>query len=178
MRPDSWCNICWNQWDRKDCEGCVTVHGKPSKYKADMKYTPEYAAKLEAKIKACSFQETCVHADCSGCTMYNSEIKGVSKDTPKTTNAQGGSQSAVSYGFDCLDPKAMFAMCEALEEGRKEYGKDNWRKIPVEDHINHLLIHVFAYLAGDTQDDHLGHAMCRAMFAKAVTFDEADKKEG
>lgn len=145
MRPDSWCNICRNQWDRKECEGCAPVHGKPSKYKDER--------------------------------VISSEIKGVSKDAPKATNKQGGSQSAVAYGFDCLDPKAMFSMCEALEEGRKEYGKDNWRKIPVEDHLNHLLIHVFAYLAGDTQDDHLGHAMCRAMFAKALTFSVAETNE-
>jgi hypothetical protein len=105
-------------------------------------------------------------------------IKGVSKDAPKTVNEQGGGQSAVSYGFDCLDPKAMFKMTEALEEGRKEYGKDNWRKISIDDHLNHLLIHVFAYMAGDRQDDHLGHAMCRAMFACAVDITNNEEKEG
>jgi hypothetical protein len=104
-------------------------------------------------------------------------IKGVSKDAPKITNEHGGGQSAVSYGFDCLDPKAMFQMTEALEEGRKEYGKDNWRKIPVDDHLNHLMIHVMAYMAGDRQDDHLGHAMCRAMFACAVDLENKERNE-
>lgn len=36
--------------------------------------------------------------------------------------------------------------------------------------MNHLLMHVYAYLGGDTQDDHLSHALCRAMFALAVEY--------
>jgi len=173
MNIDSWCNTCWRQDDRKECEGCVVVKGLPSKFIS----------------RDCSYRKTCVYykteGNCLEClgahpkspkNPVEVKVKGVSKDAPKTTNEQGGSQSAVAYGFDCLDPKAMFAMCEALEEGRQSYGKDNWRKIPMEDHINHLLIHIFAYLAGDTQDDHLGHAMCRAMFAKAVDL-ETNKNE-
>lgn len=102
-------------------------------------------------------------------------ILGVAKDAPRTVNERGGGQTAAAYGFDCLDPQAMFAMTQALEEGRQTYGKDNWRLIPIEDHLNHLLIHIFAYMAGDTQDDHLGHAMCRAMFAKAVATENQER---
>jgi hypothetical protein len=29
-------------------------------------------------------------------------------------------------------------------------------------------MHILAYLAGDKQDDHLGHAFCRMMFALGV----------
>jgi hypothetical protein len=96
-------------------------------------------------------------------------IEGVGKDEPIMTNEQGGKQSQVQYRFDLADPKAMFAMCKVLKEGFDKYGGDeNWRKIPIEDHLNHLLIHTYAYLAGDRQDEHLSHIMCRALFAQGV----------
>lgn len=103
-------------------------------------------------------------------------IKGVGKDEPTVVNEQGGKQSKVHYRFDLADPKAMFAMCKVLKEGADKYGDDeNWRRIPINDHLNHLIIHAYAYLAGDRQDDHLSHIMCRALFAQGVELGE-DKR--
>ena len=34
-----------------------------------------------------------------------------------------------------------------------------------------MIIHAYAYLAGDNTDEHLSHIMCRAMFAQAVEID-------
>lgn len=101
-------------------------------------------------------------------------IEGVGPGAPTVVNEHGGKQSQVLYRFDLVDPIAMFEMCRVLQKGAEKYGEENWRQIPVRDHLNHLLIHVYAYLAGDTQDDHLSHALCRAMFAVAV--DRADKR--
>lgn len=71
--------------------------------------------------------------------------------------------------MDALDPLAMLAMTKVLMEGRIKYGNDeNWRYIDPKDHANHLLIHVFAWLAGDKSDEHLSHVMCRAMFLYAT----------
>jgi hypothetical protein len=96
-------------------------------------------------------------------------VKGVGKDAETVVNEYGGKQSKVEYRFDLLDPLAMFEITKVLKEGFDKYGDDeNWRRISVKDHLNHLLIHVYAYLAGDRQDEHLSHAMCRAMFALAV----------
>lgn len=96
-------------------------------------------------------------------------IDGVGPEAPTVTNENGGKQSKILYRFDLADPIAMFEMCRVLHEGAEKYGEDNWRNIPVRDHLNHLLIHVYAYLAGDRQDDHLTHALCRAMFAVALS---------
>ena len=92
----------------------------------------------------------------------------VSRDAPTTTNEQGGSQSLIPVRFDLIDGKALFEMAKVLHEGAEKYGVDNWRKIPVEDHLNHLIMHAYAYLAGDQTDEHLSHCMCRATFAQAV----------
>ena len=63
----------------------------------------------------------------------------------------------------------MFAAAEVALYGAQKYNETrlnrNYTKIPPDEHINHCIQHLFAYLAGDTSDDHLGHAIVRAMFA-------------
>ena len=53
----------------------------------------------------------------------------------------------------------------------------NYKKIPPEEHVNHAIQHLFAYLAGDESDDHLSHAILRAMFAYEVDH-ERDRVDG
>jgi len=85
-----------------------------------------------------------------------------------TTNTQGGKQSKLEFRFDLIDTKAIFALANVLHTGEVRYGKDNWRKIDTESHINHAISHAYAYLAGDKQDDHLSHALTRLMMAIGV----------
>lgn len=93
-------------------------------------------------------------------------------DAPMTTNEKGGSQSDIPVRFDLIDAKAMFEMAKVLDHGARKYGENNWRLIDVDDHLNHLLMHTFAYLSGDRTDDHLSHILCRATFALGVTLQE------
>jgi hypothetical protein len=99
-------------------------------------------------------------------------IKGVGKDTETTTNENGGMQSLSPYRFDLIPPEAMFRVAEVFAYGATKYAPDNWRKIKSDDHLNHLFQHLYAYMAGDRQDDHLGHALCRMMMFVTM---EADK---
>lgn len=91
----------------------------------------------------------------------------VGPDRPIIFNEQGGGQS-VPVRFDLIDGPALFSMVKVLEEGAAKYGENNWRKVPIQDHLNHLIMHAYAYLSGDKSDEHLSHIMCRAMFAEAV----------
>lgn len=84
---------------------------------------------------------------------------------PNAPKAADGLQSELKHRFDLIDADAMFVMSNILHRGAEKYGEDNWRKIPVEQHLNHLIGHVYAYLDGNTDDNHLGNALCRAMFA-------------
>lgn len=98
-------------------------------------------------------------------------VEGVSKDEPVEVNEKGGAKSRSLYRTDLIDPIALLEMAKVLKEGADKYdkyGKENWRNIPVHEHLNHMIIHAYAYLAGDTSDEHLSHIMCRAMFAQAV----------
>jgi hypothetical protein len=81
------------------------------------------------------------------------------------TNAAGAKQSATLYRCDLLPPHAILAVAWVLDNGARKYGPNNWHGIPVADHLNHALTHVFAWLAGDTQDSHLEHAACRVLMA-------------
>lgn len=95
-------------------------------------------------------------------------IQGVGRDAPMETLPGGGKQSKVPARLDLMDGVAMMAVGKVLSEGHDKYGKDNWRLIPTEAHLNKALIHIYAWLAGDRQDEHLEHAFCRTMMAVAV----------
>jgi hypothetical protein len=95
-------------------------------------------------------------------------IAGVGKDAPTVTNAAGAKQSGSPYRADLFPPVAYLHVSAILKEGAAKYGDDNWRGIPVRDHVNHALVHLAAHLAGDTQDDHIGHAACRLMMGLEI----------
>ena len=92
-------------------------------------------------------------------------IDGVGKDATTISNEQGAKESFIPYRFDLVDPTALFALANILAVGSAKYGEFNWRGLTVNSNLNHALTHIYAHLAGDTQDDHLGHAFCRLMFA-------------
>ena len=92
-------------------------------------------------------------------------VFGVGKDAPTTVNEAGGKQSDSPYRCDLLPAHAVLAVAAVLKHGADKYGENNWRKITVADNLNHAMTHIFAYLAGDEQDDHLEHAACRILFA-------------
>lgn len=103
------------------------------------------------------------------------DVKGVSPHTELSVNEQGGKQSKSSYAFHLCDTDAMLALAETLQIGASRYERDNWRKIPTEEHFNHMLIHYYAWLKGDRTDTHLAHMFCRAMMVYATADKEGMK---
>ncbi|HMN11176.1 MAG TPA: DUF5664 domain-containing protein [Bellilinea sp.] len=91
-----------------------------------------------------------------------------------TENEQGGRQSHLPYRFDLIDAKALFRMAEICHSGAEKYGEWNWKKIGIDDNLNHAIAHIYAYLGGDQQDDHLGHAFTRLMFALTLAIEEGE----
>jgi len=103
-------------------------------------------------------------------------ILGVEPDAPVVENANGGKQSDTPYGFHLLPVSALFDAAKVAKYGADKYGetfdKRNYTKIDTIEHLNHAVQHIYAFLAGDKQDDHLGHAIVRLMFA----YDVEDRK--
>lgn len=93
--------------------------------------------------------------------MFN----GIGPLAPVVTSPNGAKQSASPYRADLLPMSAVLDVASILKRGADKYGEDNWRGLTVEDNINHALVHLMAYQAGDKQDNHLGNAACRALFA-------------
>lgn len=102
------------------------------------------------------------------------QVDGVGPDAPVTTNEVGGKQSVAPYACELLPPRAVLAVARVMGEGAEKYERDNWRKISRSDHLRKALTHVFAWLAGDRQDDHLEHAATRLLMALETT----DEREG
>lgn len=99
-------------------------------------------------------------------------IFGVEPDAPVVVNENGGKQSDTPYGFHLIPTSAIFDAAKVLKYGADKYGETfdnrNYTKISSIEHLNHALQHIYASLAGDEQDDHLGHALVRLMFAYDV----------
>lgn len=87
-------------------------------------------------------------------------------DAPIVENAAGGKQSACPVSLvESFPHKAVLAVGAVVKKGLERYAPNNWRLIERKDHLNHALTHLFAYCAGDKQDDHLEHAACRILMA-------------
>ena len=100
-----------------------------------------------------------------------SRLEGMGPEQPTITDEHGAGQSDLPYRMDLLDARALMAAAKVLHHGATKYGAGNWRDLPIHDHLNHLLAHTYAYLAGDQQDDHLAHVLCRALFALGCELD-------
>jgi hypothetical protein len=59
-----------------------------------------------------------------------------------------------------MSPIALARYAAACGEGAAKYGDYNWEKgMPVSEILNHGIAHLYAWLAGDRSEDHLGHAL-------------------
>lgn len=92
------------------------------------------------------------------------------------TNANGGKQHEENFRCQAIPPKALIALGRIRWEGFNLHGyeDENYKLIPIEEHIGRALLHLSRWLDGDRSDDHLGHALCRLAFAVQM---EAEKNE-
>ena len=62
--------------------------------------------------------------------------------------------------FDLVSPQGLRRLAETYAHGAEKYSDHNWRKgMPFSVLMNHLITHIYTYLAGeDNEEDHLAHA--------------------
>lgn len=90
---------------------------------------------------------------------------GVPVAAPKVeTNASGGSQSYIGSALTDFPARVLLAVGRVFYVGRKNYGADNWKRIPVNEHLDHALTHIGNFLEHRKPGD-LVHAICRLAFA-------------
>lgn len=83
-----------------------------------------------------------------------------------------GLQSISPYRLDLVPAEAILKVAAVLARGEVRHppvdGNPSWYRIDLHEHLNRVLVHVMAYLKGDTSDDHLANAATRALFALQV----------
>lgn len=81
-------------------------------------------------------------------------------------NDLGGKQADIGCSFHLIPPAALLAVAEVFYKGAQKYERDNWRKIPCEEHVNHAVTHMLRGLAGElSEEPHFAHAIARAIMA-------------
>lgn len=94
------------------------------------------------------------------------QISGVGPEAVTIVDEETGArQSEILYRCDLLPPLAMLRIASVLYHGAQKYNAWNWFSIPYHEHLNHGLVHLMAFLAGDRTDDHMGHLACRVVMA-------------
>ena len=71
-----------------------------------------------------------------------------------------------------LDSQALFSLAATLQQGALKYGSRAWKAVPLYEHVNHAMAHLFRFVDGDETEDHLAHAFGRCMFALAKQIEE------
>lgn len=93
-------------------------------------------------------------------------IKQEEGSTVRYGNGAVRSSDAEATRYDLVSPIGLAAVAAACAEGAKKYGDYNWeRGMPANDMLNHALRHLYMFLSGNRDEDHLGHAAWNIMAA-------------
>lgn len=93
----------------------------------------------------------------------------------------GGAGSKIPW-YELIDARALEEVAAVFTHGAQKYQRDNWRAVPVEEHLRHLVRHAFRFLEPkqqyycvpeeglwfQVQQEELSHLACRAVMALAV----------
>lgn len=81
------------------------------------------------------------------------------KDSGERENFKDGSRRDTQKGkgrFDLIPPILMFRLAKHYENGAVKYGDDNWKLgQPSSRYMSSALRHIFGYIAGKRDEDHL-----------------------
>lgn len=81
------------------------------------------------------------------------------KKLKKYTTGAVRSTDCQTVRYDLISPIGLDALARTYAEGAQKFGEFNWENgMPAVDLINHALRHLFMFLAGNREEDDLGHA--------------------
>jgi hypothetical protein len=95
----------------------------------------------------------------------------------------GSRQSKELRGYIYLPFEPLKLVAAVRHYGVLKYGENNHLGIPVNDHLDHAIAHIYKYKEGFPSEhslvshdsvEHLAHAICRLIFAMQVDIEGAD----
>lgn len=106
-------------------------------------------------------------------------MESLGNDVEIKANSAGGKQHYRPYRCQALPPKALLEVGKVRYIGFNQLGyeDDNYKNIELTEHLGRALTHIFAYLAGDKQNNHLSHAACRLLFALEMELEKEDQDD-
>lgn len=104
--------------------------------------------------------------------MAAKKAADLSSEAPTTINKAGGMGSDTGCTLYQV-PKALLRVGVALDHGRKKYSDYNWKDVEIKDHLSRVVVHIMGYLSGNREDDHLGHAACRALMGLELSLESS-----
>lgn len=141
----------------------------------------DYPTSLLHRAESILGEEKEVNTVTSSGRVKGYNLYGVGPDAEIISFPTGGKQSKSPYRFDLLPPLAVARIAAVLAKGAEKYTPWNWLLIDVDQHLNRVLQHSFAYIAGDEQEvdevEHLAHAACRALMALEIALRDQQDEE-
>lgn len=71
----------------------------------------------------------------------------------------------IPFAFHLVPLIGLAKVAAVMRKGEVSGRGDNWRSIPVEEHINHAIGHLLSFLDSPTEYHHLSNAGCRILMA-------------
>jgi hypothetical protein len=96
-------------------------------------------------------------------------VEPIIKDSGKTQEFNTGAHRDTSEGkgrFDLIPLEALQRVAVTYQKGAEKYGENNWKKgMPIERFLDSGSRHIYKYLAGWEDEDHLSMALWNIMGA-------------
>ena len=101
-------------------------------------------------------------------SIVEHQSKYVVKDSGTRDSFETGAQRDSREGkgrYDLIAPEFLSRLAIVLEAGAYKYKERNWEKgIPLSRTFDSLIRHLYQWMAGSRDEDHLGHAAANLMF--------------
>lgn len=106
----------------------------------------------------------CRVVDC-GCPSFQEKTVKDESESLMKTFASGAKRSSVKPRYDLILPVFLQRVAAVWTRGAEKYGEGNWQKGAndqewIKDIPNHIIEHIYQYIAGDQSEDHLANIAC------------------